>query len=141
MVFVHARYINSCDATTIPRKQRRYVTNTFASSREPGTGDRPLVRPGKTATYSVNCGERHCAAPCSRVASRMLRPVASQQHPPFSESHPLIKLHQIIFVLTFEIARGTWHQNWPAFFWVKIRRRCQHSDCAWRHRVAALRGV
>ncbi len=88
---------------------------------------------------SVHRSQRHCAAPGGSVVSRMLRPVASQQHPTFSESDPAIKLDQIISILTFEIAGGTRHQNWPTLSRIEIRRRRQHSDCSWGHRIASLR--
>jgi hypothetical protein len=69
----------------------------------------------------------------------MLRPVPSQQHPTFSKSHPPVKLDKIISILAFEIARGTRQQNRPTLPRIEIRRRRQHSDCVWRHRIASLR--
>ncbi|PYI99041.1 MAG: hypothetical protein DME98_02030 [Verrucomicrobia bacterium] len=88
---------------------------------------------------SVNRGERHCATPGGGVVSRMLRPVSSQQHPAFSKPHPPEKLDKVISILTFKIAGGTNHQNWPTLSRIEIDRRPQHSDCIWRHRIASLR--
>ena len=88
---------------------------------------------------SVNRSERHCTTPGGRIVPRMLRAVPSQQHPAFSESDPAIKLDKIISILTFEIAGGTRHQNWPTLSRIEIRRRRQHSDCVRRHCIASLR--
>src|SRR5262245_42420404 len=140
VVFVRTSHVDAGDATAILREQRRNVTNTFSSSREPCTRDWPLFRSGKTAMQCVNRGECHRTAPGGGVVARMLRPVTCQKHPALTESNCPIELDKVIPILTFEIARGTSHQDRPTLSRIEIRGRRQYGDGIWRHRISSLRG-
>src|SRR6266550_602344 len=136
VVFICTGDVDAGDATAVPREQRRHVTNTFSSSRKTCTHHRPLVRSGKTVMQGGDRGEGHCAPPCGCVVARVLRAISGQKHPAFSESDCAIKLDEIISILTFEIARGTGYQHWPALSRVEICRCRQYGDCIRRNDIS-----
>jgi len=88
----------------------------------------------------IRSRERHCATPGGSIVPRVLRPVSGQKHPAFRESDCAIKLDEIIAILPFEIAGGSYDQYRPTFSRIKIRRSGQHGHGTRRHSVSALPG-
>ena len=138
VVFVCAGHVDTNDVAAISGEQRRNVANTFSSSRESSTRDWPFCRSGEAAVKCVNGSERHCSAPRGGIVPRMLRPVASQQYPTFTESGCTVKLDEIISILTFEIARGTGYQDGPGLSRVEICRRRQYGHGIRWHDIPSL---
>jgi hypothetical protein len=57
--------------------------------------------------------ERHRSAPCGIIVSSWKGTVSRQQDPTFSKSYSPVKFDEIIAILSFEIAGGTYNQYWP----------------------------